>query len=312
MADILTIIAPVFLLMILGFGFGKTRLFPEGASSVLISFVWYVAIPALLFRSLAPRHLPEADELLFVGGYYSAMYSVYVLAFLIARYAFGLTVAERGIFALSCCFINGGFVGIPILQGAYGDEGVRLLLMLLSFHSLTLLPITTIIVERGKAGGGGSKGGILLKTFQSIRQNPIIIALVVGLTWSALQLPFPRWLDRLAELPAQAASPVGLFAAGLALANVRIAGDLVQAGTAVFLKLLLMPVAVFAMTRFVFGLPDLWVGAATLVAALPTGMIPYSFATLHGVGARRAASTIMISTGLSAFTITTILLITAL
>jgi len=307
-ADILTIIAPVFLLMILGFGLGKTYLFPEGSSDVLIAFVWYVAIPALLFRSLAPRHLPEAQELLFVGGYYGAIYSIYILAGVIARYAFGLSLAERGIFALSSCFINGGFIGIPILHGAYGAEGVRLLLMLLSFHSLTLLPVTTIIVERGK-GDAESNVAILKRTFISIRQNPIIIALVVGLTWSALQLPFPRWLDRLMELPAHAAAPVGLFAAGLALSRVRIAGDLVQAGTSVALKLLLVPAAVFTLTHFILQLPPLWVCVATLVAALPTGMIPYSFATQHGVGARRAASTVMISTGLSAVTLTIVLLL---
>ena len=41
--------------------------------------------------------------------------------------------------------------------------------------------------------------------------------------------------------------------------------------------------------------------------ALPSGMIPYSFATKYGIGARRAATTVLVSTALSAFTLSVIL-----
>ncbi len=301
MAEILTIIAPVFLLIMLGYGLGRTRLFPEGSSTILIAFVWYIAIPALLFRSIAPRDLPHPDELVLVGSYYGSLYVLYTLAVLVAKYLFRLTMAEQGIFALSACFANGGFIGIPILEGAYGAEGVRLLLLLLSFHSLTLLPITTIIVERAKNNDEGP--GILARTFASIRQNPIIIALITGLAWSALRLPFPMWLDRLTALPADAAAPVGLFAAGLALSRVEIAGDIVQAAVATALKLFLLPALVFSVCEFVVGLPPVWVGSATLMAALPSGMVAYSFATQHGIGSRRAATTVLISTAASAVTL---------
>jgi predicted permease len=307
-AEIFTIIAPVFIIMMLGFGLGKTKLFPEGSASILITFVWYVAIPALLFGSLAPRALPHASEMLLVLGYYGALYAVYALAMLLARTLFGLTPAEQGTFAFVTCFGNAGFIGIPIVEGVHGAEGVRLLLMLVSFHSLTLLPVSTVIVERAINGGAGGKS-ILGQTFRSVRQNPIILALVAGLTWSALGLPVPNWLARVLALPADAAAPVGLFSVGLSLAGVRIAGNVTHAMLAVALKLMVLPLAVFATTHFLLGLPDVWVVVATLMAALPSGMIPYSFATQYGVGSRRAATTVLLSTGMSAITLTAILLI---
>ncbi|WP_262692261.1 AEC family transporter [Kordiimonas aestuarii] len=306
MADILTIIAPVFLLIMLGYGLGRTRLFPEGSSAILIAFVWYIAIPALLFSSLAPRDLPQPSELVLVGAYYGSLLFLYGAAVVIARFVFRLTLAEQGIFALSACFANGGFVGIPIIEGAYGAEGVRLFLVLLSFHSLTLLPTTTIIIEHAKGRGDGP--GILVRTFMSIRQNPIILALLTGLSWSALGLPYPLWLERLVALPAASASPVGLFAAGLALSRVQISGDLVQASVAMVLKLFVLPVIVFSVSHYWLTLPDMWVGVATLMAALPSGMIAYSFAMQHGVGSRRAATTVLISTGGSALTLSVVLL----
>jgi len=307
MTDSLTIIAPVFLIMILGYGLGKTRLFPEGSSAILIAFVWYVAIPALMFRSLAPKGLPAVSELWLIGAYYGALYIVYALSIFIARKALRLSAAEGGIFALVTCFANGVFIGVPVIEGAYGDEGVRLLLILLSFHSLTLLPVTTVIIER--AFNETSNGSITRRIFNNIWHNPILIALLAGLAWSALSLPFPNWLDRVMELPGQAASPVGLFAAGLALSNVTVAGNLKHAMVAVSLKLLLLPIAVYCATMFVFRLPDVWVGVATLMAALPSGTIGYSFACQYDVGARRAATTVLVSTAISAVTLSIVLLL---
>lgn len=303
MADTFTIIAPVFLIMMLGFGMGKTRLFPEGASSILITFVWYVAIPALMFRALAPKGLPSADELIFVGTYYGCLYFIYFLAVLLTRNFLKLTHAEQGAFAFVTCFGNGGFIGIPIMEGAYGEEGVRLLLVLLSFHTLTLIPLTTFIVERAQQSENGASGSLLARTFDSVRQNPILIALVSGLIWSALQLPFPYWLDKVLELPANAAAPTGLFAAGLALSSVKIAGKLNHAMLSVFLKIVALPFVVFIVAHHILALKAIWVGVATLMAAMPSGMVAYSFATQYGVGARRAATAVLVSTGLSAITI---------
>lgn len=309
MADVLTVIAPVFILLMLGYGLGRTRIFPEGTSAALIAFVWYVAIPAMLFRSLASKHLPGAEEWVFVGGYYGSIFFVYFIAMMIARFVFRLTLAEQGVFAFSSCFANGGFIGLPIVGGAYGDEGVHMLLVILSFHSLSLITTSTIIVERAKNSADGP--GMWVRTFQSVRQNPIILGLLAGLLWSGLELPFPLWFDRIFALPAEAAAPTGLFALGLSLTRVKLAGDLVQSATAAALKLFLIPATVFVVTRHMLGLSDTWVGIATLTAALPTGMMPYTFGTQYQVGARRAASTVILSTATSAITLSLVLLLLA-
>ncbi len=305
MGDVFLIIGPVFLVMLFGFGFGKTRLFPEGSSAILIAFTWYIAIPALMFRAVAPATLPQAEELLLVLGYYSALLALYLLAVLTSKFVFKHSAAEQGVFALSACFINGGFIGIPILEGAFGAEGVRLLLVILSFHSLTLLTITTIIAERAVRTEGGP--GVLRKTVSSLGQNPLLLALISGLSWSALGLPFPEWLDRLLALPAQSAAPTGLFAAGLAISRFRIAGDVRQAAIAVAFKLALLPLMVLVTTHYILKLPELWVGVATITAALPTGMVAYTFGEKYGVGSRRAATTVVISTALSVVTLSGLL-----
>ena len=306
MADILIIIAPIFLVLLLGYALGKTTLFPEGASNVLITFVWYIAIPVLMFREIASRDLPQTHELLLVVSYYSPVILLYLCAVLIARFAFKLTAAEQGIFALSACFANGGFIGIPLMDGAFGKEGVRLLLVILSFQSILLLTTTTVLIE--STDKAASVFGILKKTFNSILHNPLLVALMSSLIWAGLGIPFPHWLDRVLALPAQSASPVGLFAAGMALSSVTLAGDLRHAAVSVFWKTLAIPATVFFITHTVAQLQPLWVAVATLTAALPTGMVAYSFSAQYGgVGSRRAASTVLISTAISFFTLSFLL-----
>ena len=67
MLEIFTILAPVFLLTAAGYGFAHTRLFNEDHASALIAFVWYLAIPALLFRFMASRPLPM-EELVLIAS----------------------------------------------------------------------------------------------------------------------------------------------------------------------------------------------------------------------------------------------------
>ncbi len=229
-----------------------------------------------------------------IASYYSSMFVVYALVLLAGRYLFKQAADEQAMFAFASCFANAGFVGIPILQGVYGDEGVRLLLILLSFHSLSLLIVTSMIVEHHQPGKF-SLATILI----SLKDNPIILALVAGLGWSALALPYPDLLDQILKLPAAAAAPVGLFAIGLSLTGVKLAGDLPQAGLGTFFKLLVMPVAAYVVGRYVFDLSSLWLGVVTLFAALPTGLIPYTYALKRNLAPRRVASVILFSVTLA-------------
>ncbi len=202
------------------------------------------------------------------------------------------------------CFANIGFIGLPIAQGFWGDEGVRLFLVIMSVHSLTLVPITLYLVESDNGGGH-----VIARLIDALKGNVILLSLLVGLFWAGMDIPYPLWLDSILALPAQTAAPVGLFAGGLALSRVRPEGDLLQSLTVVAAKLLLVPLMVWISARLVFDLPDLWVQIAVVLAALPAGLIPYMVASNRGIAPRRAASALLISAPISALTLTALLVL---
>ena len=289
-------------MMGLGYGAGKTKFFPPDAVSALLRFVWYVAIPALMFRLIANAVMPGAEELVLAGGYYLALFSVYFFTVFVIGGLLKLPMPQRSVMAIAACFGNGGFIGIPIIGGVFGAEGLRLMLIIITFHSMTLVPVTTVLIESGRSEGG-TPMDIMKKTAHGLASNPLLLALFAGLIFAASGLTMPDVIDRFLAMPAATAAPCGLFAAGATLSRVKIGGDLPQAFIVVFLKTMLVPLAVFLSTKYLFHLPPLWVGTATLMAGLPTGMVAYSLAEQYDTAPRRAATSILVGTAVSIITL---------
>lgn len=294
----LEIIAPVFAMMFLGYSLGWTRFFPPDAARALMRFVWYVAIPALLFKSLAGKGVPASSEVIALVGYYVALYGVYVLTVLVLLLFFKVKGAENAMLTLTAVFSNGGFIGIPVIESAFGEEGLHILLLILSFHSMTLVPLTTFFVVRDQQRGSNALS-VLWQSFKGVIQSPLILALLAGMTVSVMGWQIPSVIDRFLAMPADAAAPCGLFAAGAALARVRLQGDLAPALFLSVVKLAILPISIYAFGVYVFNLPTLWVTVATIFASMPTGAVAYSMAENYGMAPRRAASVVLISTGFS-------------
>lgn len=58
MSDVLTTIAPVFGLIVLGFLAARTRLLSEAARAGLTEFVFTIAVPMLIFRTIVTAAAP--------------------------------------------------------------------------------------------------------------------------------------------------------------------------------------------------------------------------------------------------------------
>ncbi len=304
MIENLSIIAPIFTIMFIGFFMGKTEVFPEGSGSAraLTTFVWYVAIPALLFKLLGNNAFPSLGELQVVLGYYLALYVLYFIsAFLIAP---RLKIEKKGygVFAFSSSFGNLGFIGISVIQSAFGEEGLRILLILITFHMITLLPITTFISEIAKQDSG-SPTLVLRRAIIHCLKNPVVISLFISLSWAATGIGISPLAMRILDFPASTAAPVGLFAVGLSLSRVKLRGDLIHAVVPVVLKLAFLPFGVFIMVTYVMDIPELWAKTAILAACMPTGMASYSIAEQYGTGTKAVASTVMLGTIVSTITL---------
>ncbi len=305
MLENLQILLPIFSIMFAGFLLGRTSVFPEGsgAANSLSTYVWHIAIPALLVKLIADNNLPDASEFVWIGSYYFCLYVIYFFAYLFVAPLIGIKARGKAVFSFCVCFGNLGFIGIPVVQSVYGDAGLRSLLLIMSFHSMTLIFVSSVLAELNNSGG--KRGfAMILEILVRLVKNPIIITLVASLLWSATGLGISDWVISIISLPANSAAPVGLFAVGLSLSRVKLKGVRVVAISAVTIKLLLLPLFIYWFFGSVMQFSSQQVAIATIAACLPTGVVAYNFAQQYEVRVQSAAATILLASILSALTLT--------
>ncbi|MDZ4360776.1 MAG: AEC family transporter, partial [Variovorax sp.] len=132
MLDILAITGPIYLCIAAGFACVRWRIFDKADMRVLGRFVIQIAIPALLFNSLASRPLREVVHpgylLAFAAGSVLVLLGVLVFALKVQRK--GLTESAYMAMGMSCS--NSGYVGYPVMLLAFGPlAGVILALNLI-------------------------------------------------------------------------------------------------------------------------------------------------------------------------------------
>src|ERR1041385_2936681 len=106
MSAVIEIVLPVFAVILLGFGFGRSGFLSAEGARGLGAFVYYAAIPALLFRGIAGTAAGVGGSLGLLGAYFAGALAVFAVSMAVGRLAFNLGLAEQGLMALSTGFSN--------------------------------------------------------------------------------------------------------------------------------------------------------------------------------------------------------------
>ncbi|HYC02157.1 MAG TPA: AEC family transporter [Azospirillaceae bacterium] len=303
MAPLLEIVLPAFGLVLAGFALCRPPLFGPGAAEALGTFNFTVALPCLLFRSMARQGMPGPDELAILGAYYTALLAACALAFAAARALFREDTPGATVLTLGSSFSNTVLVGVPLVLAAFGPEGLRQLLLIITFHALVLLGGGTVLIEAGRARGQGRGLAALAGgTALALLRNPVVTSIAAGLVFAATGLALPKPVDRLLELAGSSAVPCSLFALGASLVGLKVGHALGRTGLMVGAKLVLLPLLVWLSGRYVFDLPPLQLGVAVTCASLPAGFNVFLLAQRYGLHTAPVAGAIVVSTALSALT----------
>ena len=134
MSEIINIILPVFALIGLGYFVAVTGLLAMDVSEAVAKFVFVVAIPALLMKTMATADFSGANPWVFWAAYFCGVAVVWLLARIIIFNLFGRDRRSAVIAGVAAGFSNIVLTGIPIIDRAYGEEGVAILLLLVAIH----------------------------------------------------------------------------------------------------------------------------------------------------------------------------------
>jgi len=303
MLSIITIVVPIFALIAAGFGCRRFNLLGVTAATELTRFVIYLALPALLFQTMATTRWQQLNQPGFIAAFSIGVAVVFIASlWWRMRMRNRRHLADGAIDSLNAAYANVGFIGFPLCFMALGQEGLAPAIIATIITVCILFAIAIAMIEFSLQQ---ERRPLLafIKVARALSRNPLLLAPLLGALWNLSGIALPDAITSLLKLLGAAASPCALVSLGAFLAAKQATRAGAGVPVLVLLKLLLQPAITWLLAFHVFTMPIAWANAALLLAALPTGTGPYMLAELYKREAATTSSVILSSTVASLITL---------
>ncbi|WP_431840401.1 AEC family transporter [Gordonia hongkongensis] len=311
MSGVISGFTVIFIVVGVGYLLGRTRVIGDHAHEVLSRLVFFVFTPALLFHSMVTSDLSVvfSSTLVIAGGSAFLIGAVYVV---VAKLWFRRAVPELVIGGLSSSYVNSVNLGLPIAIFVLDDASFiapLLLFQILIYSPIALLALDLTALDRD------SGRSLLRDSLVAPITNPIVVGGLAGLSVSLIGWTPPAAVMSPLKMLGDASVPAALLAFGLSLTGVAVfkkgASPRRDIALASVLKMIVMPLAVYAIARWGFGQTGEALFAQVVIAALPTAQNVLVYATRYRRGQILARDTALITTLTSIPTIMIIALLLA-
>lgn len=279
---VLEVVAPVFLLALVGFAWAKSGF------SYDIQFVtrmaMNLAVPALVFAALQKSVIAPAA----LSAVSLAAIAAYGAMTLVAWAFVRLAGLETRTYMAPLIFGNTGNLGLPLALFAFGEEGLGYAVVVFAISAIYVFTLGIWLVS-----GGASPARVL--------REPMVLATLAGglFLWQGWHMP--RFLTNTLELLGQMAIPLMLITLGVAVAGLR-PGRLGRAFRISLLRAGLAVAVAWGVGRM-FGLAPVPFGVLVLQISTPVAVTSYLLAEKYRADAGAVAGLVVVSTLLSVVTI---------
>jgi len=280
-------------LMAVGVLCAKTKLIDEHANSKLSSLLLFLISPAAIFISfLRPLESELITGLAIALGL--AVISFIIKLALSAIIYLKSTNPNAPLEKFACVYSNSGFMGIPLIYGVFGSEGVFYLTAYLTIFNLLTWTHGVMIMSDQVSFA------FLTKVFRS----PAIIAIATGFTIFILQIEIPSLITDPTSMLATMNAPLAMLVAGFAMskADVKKIITNIHIYKVCLIRLILIPLVVIGLFSFI-DVPTIIAGTVIIVTACPAAVNIVLFAYQYGKDDTYATELMISSTILSMLTI---------
>ena len=290
----------MFIIIITGVICYKVKLIDKETNKKLADLVLMLVNPLVIFVS----YQREFEATLLNGLLIS-------LGLAVATHLFGILITmlilpkknhedNIGIERFAVIYSNCGFMGIPLVNGIFGSEGVFYITAYLTIFNLFAWTHGMIAVS-----GKSDKKSII----QAII-SPLVIATVAGFIMFVCRISLPGTITSALAYIGDMNTPLAMLVAGATIAQADIPKLLkkVRAYYITAIKLLLMPIAMLFIFHF-FNLPRTVLITAVLAAACPAAATVNLFALRFDKDYLYASELFAITTIFSLITIPVVMMI---
>ncbi len=301
MEPIFNVVLPVFAIILTGYACGRFGVLGAASSEAINKFVYYVALPVLLFFSMARVDPQQIFNWPFLGAFAAGSIITTVVAIFFARWVFRTKLSEQSMFGMVAIFGNTGYMGIPLCIVAFGEAGALPAIVATVFQTVVMIPFYAVLIEadlRGEKGMNAAWG-----VTKSLARNPLMVSSVAGISWSFTGLPLPVSVETFCSILSAAAGPSALFSIGLFMVGKPLFYGFREISALSIFKLLIHPAITYVFFIYVFDVDPLWKAAGILMAALPAGALCFVVAQNYNVYVQRTSAAILFSTLVAVITL---------
>jgi hypothetical protein len=161
--EVADLVLPVFAVIVTGWLAGWLGYISRSLADGLVHFAYNVAMPALLFITVAQEPARNLLEWRFLMAFGGGSVLCFALVFLAVRIAWGRDLASSTIQGMTASMTNTGFVALPILHSIYGQPAVLPAAIATVFVAAVMFPASVILLEsEGRSRHGSSGRSIVL------------------------------------------------------------------------------------------------------------------------------------------------------
>ncbi|MDH5748361.1 MAG: AEC family transporter [Rhodospirillales bacterium] len=282
LAQIFSIIAPVFLCAGIGFVWSKKGMPYE--TNFVTRLVTIIGFPCLIFVALIKADINFET----LGTMGVASLATVVVFAVITIPLFRLFKIEQRDFLPSMLFANTGNMGLPLCLFAFGEPGLALGIAYFTINIL-LVFILSPAIATGRAN------------VIEVLKMPLVWAVPAALVIKYLGQEVPVWLFRTLDLIGGFTIPLMLITLGVSLASLHIK----SLPRSIWLSVLRlgMGFAVGWGTAEAFGYEGVARGVLIIECTMPIAVFNYLFAQMYGNKPEEVAGTVLVSTTLSFLTL---------
>ena len=283
-------IVVMFFLMFIGYSLFRAKKITLQGNKDLGTILIYIILPASIIKSYMTEL--NSEKLIGLCLSFAAAAVALTLSVIVSRIVFG---NRQKIEHFGTAFSNAGFIGIPLVKAAVGEEAV--------FYVAAFVALLNILQwTYGVMVMSGSREAISVK---KIITNPVVISLGIGLFFLLTKIPVPAVASDLLSLLGNMTAPVAMITLGVYLAQVKIR-DLFTEKWAYFsmcFRLVIIPLLTILVLSLIPSEYREIKLAVLIAAAAPVGSNVAIFAQINGLDYTRAVKGVCLSTIFSILTL---------
>jgi predicted permease len=296
----MTALTPVFIMITVGYTITKLEIIPKQGISYLGTYVIKIALPCMLFSSLANLSFKEIYHPNYILTYALGSILAFILTMLIARKIRKKDMTTSAVIGIGSCFSNSGFIGYAILIQVIGSAAIVPVALTLVVESMIMLPIILAVADT--TANTSSLRKTLLTTLGRLIKNPLIWSIVLGVLCSLIQYKPNAIMMTVIDKFGDTSGTIALLTIGGTLVGLKLKGmkaDIIQI---MLSKLFFHPLLVLAVLFFTPKMPTVFYQTAILLACMPMLSIYPILGIKYGME-NRCAAALVATTALSFVTI---------